>query len=227
VNRPMPQLEANLARPLAVAEAMSRGEAGAWPIDTWIILSAIISSVASCVWPGTRIDRQRFIEAWMRFGVDEGKLISRPLLMQTLVEQGRHADGRDVAAEFSEILDRANLPPLMGRTVDANETVLAARYPTVTTRTLRDHSYPSIFYEHVRSGLAHEYELGNNAALRTEQTGASGVSYTRPVGSGIRIYFHTAWLLEQARTIARNAEAALVAVGAPTLPKPSPWWSDG
>lgn len=56
-------LEQFVERPLAVAAALEQGACGGSYAEACVLVSSLISAVASFVWPGQRMDRKRFVEA--------------------------------------------------------------------------------------------------------------------------------------------------------------------
>lgn len=230
-------LESFVKRPLAVAAALDEGACGGSYAEACILVAGVISSVASFIWPGERIDRKRFVEAWARFADGDAARISLPLLVRTLREAGR----LDEAAALERVRPLMfgagyGVRVLTGDEVDAPETELVASCPTIDLPTLRRHSYPVLFYEHVRSKLVHEYELGDRASAWPMTTRKVGVSYTNQLrqaelegdvhvhgdhGVDRRIHFHMPWLVDLATQIACNADKALAA--GPVV-VPDPWW---
>jgi hypothetical protein len=195
----------------------------------------LISAVASFVWPGTAIDRKRFVEAWVRFADPSTVKVSVPLLRLAL-----RADGRANEAQTLEGMRHQMFGPgydarvLTGEDVDADEAELRRACPTIDSEMLRAHSYPVLFYEQVRSKLVHEYELDGSATAHPMTMRKAGVSYANRMVSlpGValdkvhhdrRIHFEIGWLIELARTIARSADLALAA-GA--VQRPKAWWLD-
>jgi hypothetical protein len=231
-----PKLEHFLARPLAVASALAKGECGGTYAEACIVVSAAISSVASLVWPGKGIDQKRFIEAWVTFGDANNTLVSRPLLVQTLLNEGQIQEAQALAHQWPALVNLASPVPraLMGRYIDATESMIRSECSSVALKKARDHSYPAIFYDQVRNALTHEYELGRSASRIGQWTGDPGVSYTEGVHytrngeqkRTILIRYDPDWLIDQARTMGRNADAALAA-GPIRCPTPGAWWIEG
>ncbi len=228
-------LERFVERPLLVASSLDRGVGGGSYVEACVLISGVISAVASFVWPGDRIDRKRFVEAWVRFAAPSTVKVSVPLLRLSL-----RADHRLAEAQALERLRSQMFGPghdarvLIGDEVDASESELHDVCPTIDRETLRRQSYPVLFYEQVRSKLVHEYELDGRATAHPMTMRKAGVSYANrlvpspgapldKVHHDRRIHFHVEWLVELARTIARNADLALAAG---KVERPDPWWLD-
>ncbi len=110
---------------------------------------------------------------------------------------------------------------ISGDDVDVGEDEVLARCPGLGRRHVRQFSYPVVFYEHVRSQMVHEYQLGHRAAAYPTSTRASaGVSYSNINGKR-NILFPVDWLISLTRTIARGIDST-----APDgrLPTPEAWW---
>ena len=50
-----------------LAEQLAQGECGGGYGDAIIVLSSVISGIAAALWPGERIDRQRFAQVWWTY----------------------------------------------------------------------------------------------------------------------------------------------------------------
>ena len=234
-------------RPLGVARALDQGECGGSYAEACMLISGIISAMASYVWPGEQIDRKRFVELWVRFSGDgDAARVSVPLLIQGLL-----TDGRIDEAHVMKRLKPKMFGPgydcrvVIGDEVDANEQALITACPSLDLAIVRRHAYPTVFYEHVRSKLVHEYGFGPDGKAvqwpMTRRTDA-GVSYSNQLvnteervletedgpevlhrhNNTRRIHFHTAWLIALTRTLAKNADERLSTTPAPlTAPE---WW---
>lgn len=234
-------------RPLGVARALDGGACGGSYAEACILISGVISAMASYVWPGEQIDRKRFVELWVRFSGDgDAARVSVPLLIQGLVADGRLDEARAMKRLQPEMFGPGHdCRVVTGDEVDAHEQALIAACPTLDLAIVRRHAYPTVFYEHVRSKLVHEYGFGPDGKAvqwpMTRRTDA-GVSYSNQLVkteervvetedgpevvprhySTRRIHFHTAWLIELTRTLAMNADQMLSVTPAPlALPE---WW---
>jgi hypothetical protein len=230
-------LESFVERPLAVASALDSGACGGTYMEACLIISGVISAVSSFVWPGERIDRKRFVEAWacLSNGITGASNVSVPVLCRSLGGKGRVIEADRVRQWRANMFGAGyGARVLTGEEVDASEAELTALCPSLERSLLRRYAYPTVFYEHVRCKLVHEGELGDSAAPYPMTTRTVGVSYVNrmvgPPSTGIDevhrdrlIHFHVAWLVDLARTIARNADAALTAG---PIAQPAKWWLD-
>jgi len=224
-------------RPLRVANNLAKGGCEGDYVDACLLVSGLISAIASFVWPGTNGDRKRFIEACVRFSdnASDAAKISVPLLRISLVEQKRFDEVRALERARPKFFGPGyGARVLQGEEVDADEADLRTEFPNVTLATLRQHAYPTVLYEQVRCKLVHEGELDGKASRFPMTTrGEARISYVNRtvaiMGGGQipepqrdrRIFFHMTWLTDLVRTMARNADAEL-AKG--PIPKPATWW---
>jgi hypothetical protein len=233
-------LEAFVERPLTVAAALAKGDCGGTYIEAAMLVASAISAVASFVWPGKGQDQKRFVQAWVNFGGPESVRVSLPFLRHRLRQQGRSTEATSVERLRPTMFGPGNrVRVVTGDDVDVEEDTLRRVCPSLELPLLRELSYPSLFYEHVRSAAVHEYGLGEPVSgypvtfrrdVAVSYTNELGMMGYGPAGDYVlypakhprRIYFHVAWLLEHARTIARGADNARAAG---PVPKPSPWWT--
>ncbi len=100
---------------------------------------------------------------------------------------------------------------LRGSDVDMTEVELLKLPLGVSAKQLREHSYPAIFYKHVRSNLAHEYKLSDDEASHFATRLEASVSYVNRYDpdeaelSRRMIHFHIEWLANVSRSIASNS----------------------
>lgn len=237
-------LESWVERPLSVATQLSQGACGGHYMDACLMVSGLISGIASLVWPGSRGDRRRFIEAWVRFSgpTGEARRVSVPLLRRSLCEQGTLDQARAlerVCPPVFSIGQRARV--LQGHEIDMDEDTLLTNCSGLDVATLRQHAYPTVFYEDVRCKLVHEGELNGTAApYAMTIVPDARISYTNRTVAALnvegeaaevsapehdrRIFFHMAFLADLTRGMARNVDLALA--NGP-IPQPSMWWIDG
>lgn len=228
-------LERFIERPLAVAAALDRGDCGGSYAEACILISGLISSVSSFVWPGTGMDRRRFVEAWVRLGDPSALKVSIPLLRLSLRAERRLEEAQVLERRRPQMFGPGyDARVLTGDEVDATEAEVRALCPTIDRETLRAHSYPVLFYEQVRSMLVHEYELSGSATAHPMTMRKAGVSYANRIipipGATLdkvhhdrRIHFEVGWLIDLTRSIAKNADAAYPEGNAA---HPDPWWLD-
>jgi len=147
-------LERFVERPLRVAAAVNEGACGGSYAEACTLISGLISSVSSFVWPGRGMDRKRFVEAWVSFGGAAALKVSVPLLRRALRMDGR--------LDEAQLLERAragmfgagySARVLTGDDVDATEDEVRSWCSTIDRDTIRAHAYPVLFYEQVRSML--------------------------------------------------------------------------
>jgi len=210
-------------RPLAVAIALDAGHCGGTYVEACMIISNLISGIASLLWPGEGIDRKRFIEVWERFCSDDAHRVSIPILLRSLNDRPN-----DVAA-LQRCRAQMHGPGygarvVTGDDIDMSEAETVATCPTLTRAQVRASSYANVLYKHVRNDLVHEYELGEVASAWPMTSRDAGVSYVNYINEGRRIHFRVAWLVEQTRRIARGADDALA--NGPVA-EPHRWWSEG
>jgi len=160
------KIEEWVERKLETAERLGRGEAGGGYPEACLVISAVLSGIASDLWPGKRIDQRRFVEMWVRYAPDDlgANLISLPALIKTL-------EGRDQIKSASTL--RATCPETLGigyefivargEQVDLTAEGVLRLCPELETKLVREHAYSSLFYDQVRCMYSHEYKLGEFA----------------------------------------------------------------
>jgi hypothetical protein len=212
---------------LAVADALYAGECGGDYVDAINIMSALLSGIASELWPGTREDKARFIELWVTFSKPASSLISVPLLLQWLRKNARGDEARTIEAARPGLLDdTGRLRVLIGPEVDMSEVELQSLCPLLSTQDMRHQSYPALFYKHVRCGGAHEYEIKDEATPRPMTSRETSVSYSNRLDTATGeqkrlIYFHVPWLRELISVLVRRVDDC------PRPGRPQTWWIDG
>lgn len=216
-----------------IASALARGEAGGSYSEAAILICTALSALAAEVWPGTKIDRARFVELLVRFGSSPRVTmnISVPLLVRHL-ETTSSKDSRDSAALLTkELLPFSSTRVVTGPDVDKMEGELVSICPILTPKTIRKFSYACLLYEQIRSSYAHEYQPGDKADSWPMTTCEDqSVSYVnRLLRAGIPetvrlIHFHIAWLMKLAVDLASSIDATCATVPHQT---PSSWWIHG
>ena len=226
-------------RKLKVAEALAEGQCGGSYSDGCILLSSMVSGIAADLWPGKRFDKKRFIEVWARYADEllSPLLISTPLLVGKL-----RRDKRLREPEMIEALRPQALGPgyedlvVTSADVDMSEHEVLAQCPQLTLGEVRAHSYPAVFYQHVRSTLVHEYHLGDSAAIWSMTAREARVSYINVADWSDesddydelveyrQIHDHIPWLVKLVRSIAIRSGWPLTSA---PLPRPSSWWIEG
>jgi hypothetical protein len=226
-------LQAFVERPLSVADALCRGEAGGSYREAYLIISGVMSGLSAHLWPGDGRDRARFVEAWVRFGSPNAARTSLPLLVDRLYRD-RAADAERLEGLRPEMLGPGyDCRIVTGDDIDASEEEVLARCPSLERRRVRRFSYPVIFYEQVRSQMVHEYRLGDRAtAYPMTRHEDAGVSYSNSLremrhGDGVydlttrEVHFPVDWLISLTRQIARGIDTVAPDGG---LAPPDVWW---
>jgi hypothetical protein len=227
---PVDIFKKRISRRLDVARRLGDGEAGGDYSDACSLIAAVISGIAADLWPGRRIDRVRFIETWVRYSSTDpfASRISVPLLSRRLRKEQKTKEAEGVEAFRPSAFGPANASKiLLGEDVDATESELVGVSSILEIGDLRDRSYPSVFYEHVRSALVHEDHLDSRATAVAMTDRDALVSYGNLLTEGVsqrRIHFHLPWLLSLARTI---AEAAADDLQSAPRARPTAWWVTG
>jgi hypothetical protein len=215
-----------------IASALARGEAGGSYSEAVILVCAVLNALAAEVWPGTRIDKARFVELLVRLGSlpHEPQTISVPLLVRHL-EATSPANAALLRKNF---LDFSKTRVVTGLEIDSTESELISLCPGLTPTVVRKYSYACLLYEEVRSSYAHEYKPGEKADS-WPMTMASGqsVSYvnrllttdTYEAIETIRlVHFHIEWLTKLAEDLALYIDGISTTL---PYPLPSKWWKDG
>jgi len=214
---------------------LSNGECNGSYSDGCVLLSAMLSGIAAELWPGTdRIDRVRFVELWVRYCDAElsATLVSVPFLRQFLRRSERWEEVHALENARPDMFGLGHgTRVLRGGEVDMTEAELLALPIHLTRKEVRTYSYPAVFYKDVRSNLAHEYKLSDEASSHFATRLKANVSYVNrhdPDEAELSrrlIHFHADWLADVARSIAANV-AELVETYK-QLPRPNDWWLDG
>lgn len=230
-----------LDRKLSIARKLHDGELEGSYYDAMLIVSTLIAGFASIAWPRAgweRSDQRRFVKAWVKLSPPElgAEQISVPLLIADLERSGRAATAKTLRATHQLLGYGYETREAVGKDVDlASERVTEAS-PELEMPSIRAFSYGAVFYAEVRSGLVHEFRLGENAGDHAMVRAAEGPSYVnlaeidfrRPGERALRrtIHFPFGWTETLVRGIAGNVEPLLTAHGK-GLPRPPAWWLDG
>jgi hypothetical protein len=216
---------------LALAAALAAGKCGGDKDDAFLVVSALLSAIASVLWPKQKqTDRKRFVELWARYS-DNGlrpNMISLPLLVERLSD-----DDKDDAAEAARLL-RPDLiegipafedSVISGLSVDMpdSDVALATGLPLAA---VREYSYPNLFYRHFRSAYVHEYTVGTHGdAFQLSGLRAAVVydgGWAEPPHR--RIAFDIHWVMAIATSVTTNV---LSDWGKRPLALPTAWWING
>jgi hypothetical protein len=218
-------------RRLNVARNLGSGGCGGDYSDACVLLSSVISGIAADLWPGPGIDHVRFVETWVRYADPQLKpnLISLPLLARSLRTKGCVAEAIQVETLRPSAFGSSGSGVILTcDDVDLDEATLL-QGSTVDRSLVRSRSYPSVFYQHVRSSLVHENHLDDRAAGVPMTDRVAAVSYVNVLSRATlahqrRIHFHLEWLIDVVRSIAEAAEPDLQER---PLGRPDVWWKKG
>ena len=208
-----------------LALKLDRGESGGSYGEAVLILCAALSALAAEVWPGTGIDRKRFVHLLKRFPPPKlfSTLVSVPILAASLRKKRKKGALRRLLQAY---LNFGHSRVVTGHDVDKTETEIMSVCPTLKRREIRDCSYASLLYRELRSAYVHEYRPGKKADswAMTGRDDAQ-VSYVNWVNDPDRhIHFHVAWLSELVNETAKAIDQLSSRLPAR---KPKRWWIDG
>lgn len=215
---------------IALSERLAAGECGGSSAEAILILSSVISGIAADLWPGTRIDRHRFVELWAHYSHPQlcASLISIPLLIHELDRTKQHALSDRLRANNPEMFMPRGLPDtrvVTGEDVDIFDDEVLRLVPQLPLAQIRQWSYPNVFYVHFRSGYVHEYQVGTHADAIIMSDTRSHITYGNFLPAPHRrINFATGWVASVARSIVDRVEPDW---NRRPLSLPSKWWADG
>lgn len=200
---------------LDLVDVLAADVAGATYADLVLIITSVLSACASVRWPGTGIDKRRFVELLVRHAPEDSRAswVSVPALIN---------------AGFVAESDTPYGPPgestriFCDHEIDLAFDDAKAKYSHVPTRQLRRHSYACLIYEWLRCGYAHEYCPHENITHVPASRRKARISYIgrgTPRGLKRMASFHLDYLME----LAQHHVSTL-----PTTPSPAPnpWWLD-
>ncbi len=192
---------------------------------------------------GTRIDRQRTVELWTRYAAPNLNTtrVSIPLLAEYLHDTKERiaiaALAKAQPEAFRSFPDALDTLVLEGDDVDMDESEVQSTCPDVSLTTIREHSYPNVFYRKVRSPYVHEYNPGERASRYPGGHRTTAVisylnslpSSTKPDTKGRRpsfrkIHFNVEWLANMIDSI---GERVVHDWSSGQQPVPAKWWVDG
>ena len=200
---------------LDLVDVLRADVAGATYADLVLIITAVLSACASVRWPGTGIDRRRFVELLVRHSPEDfhASWVSVPALI----------NGR-----FVNECDTPYGPPgqstriFRDHEIDLAFDTAKARHSQVPVRQLHKCSYACLIYEWLRCGYAHEYCPHENITEVRASRKKARVSYIgRGTPSGLKrmASFHLDYLMEL-------AQYHVSPLPTTPLPAPNPWWLD-
>ena len=214
---------------LELAERLAKGECGGSSSEAILILSSLLSGIAADLWPGKGIDRVRFIELWVRYSkIARSNHVSIPLLIDHLEENEVFDLSDRLRQKYEEYFSPRGLPDtrvVTGEEVDLPEDEVRSVVPELSLKDLRQHSYPSAFYTHIRSAYVHEYHVGSHGDAGVLLMGQGNVRYgnwmDRPYR---RISFDLGWISQIMNSAILSAERDWQDRPLKAL---STWWIDG
>ena len=208
-----------------VALKLACGESGGSYGEAVLILCAALSALAAEVWPGTGIDRRRFVHLLKRFAPTRlsAKRISVPILAASLRRKRKRGALRRLHKAYLNF-DRSLV--ITGRDVDRTEAEIMAVCPNLKNKDIRECSYASLLYRELRSAYVHEYRPGRKTdSWPMTGRGDTEISYVSWANDPDRhIHFHVAWLSSLLRETASTIDKLSSRLPAR---KPKPWLFDG
>lgn len=208
-----------------VATKLNRGDSGGSYGEAVLILCAALSAFAAEVWPGTGIDRKRFVHLLKRFSLPRLSCtrISVPILAAHLRQKRKRSALRRLQRAY---LNFGHSRVVTGHDVDKTEREIMSVCPRLSRREIRDCSYAALLYRELRSAYVHEYRPGKKAdSWPMTQRDDAQVSYLNWVNDPDRhIHFHASWLLELVAEVAKALDQLPSRLPAR---KPKRWWVDG
>ena len=190
--------------------------------DISLILCAIISAMASVVWPGRNIDRRRFVQLLVKC-IPETKTISVPRIVAGLTKSGLTREEDLLESKFHL---RKNCGRIYtGPEIDVNEDdMLLLLGSSSDLEIIRKYSYASLLYTQIRCSYSHEFKSGNEASpFLMTSLGETCISYDNDMNSKYpSIHFGLDWLAN----LCLKGANAVDSINTP-LAEPSSWWIDG
>jgi hypothetical protein len=124
--------------------------------DAEILLCCAISGLASILWPGKHIDKQRFVQLLVEFSPPKANLqkISTPVLASKLKDDEDVSTANELSNKYYPHQPKEILDPMK---VDQDESVVSEAFKSLGLKTIRRASYASIIYTDLRCALIHEY----------------------------------------------------------------------
>lgn len=213
------------AKKQKLALDLSQGACGGSYGEAVLILCAALSALAAEVWPGTNIDRKRFVHFLKRFAAPElsATSISVPILAASLRRTRKRGALKRLRKAY---LNYDHSRVLTGREVDRSEREILSVCPSLKRKEVRECSYANLLYRELRSGYVHEYRpRGKAVSWPMTQDKNAHVSYVNWVHDPDRhIHFHVTWL---SALVSATAKAADEISHRLPLHKPNRWWLDG
>lgn len=213
------------AKKQKLALTLNQGTCGGSYGEAVLILCAVLSALAAEVWPGTNIDRKRFVHFLKRFPPPElcATLISVPILAASLRRKRKRGPLNRLRKAY---LNYDHSRVLTGDEVDKSEKQILSACRTVKRKELRECSYANLLYRELRSGYVHEYRpRGKADSWAMSRNEDAYVSYVNWVNDPDRhIHFHVTWL---SALVVVTAKAVDHISHRLPLRKLRRWWIDG
>jgi hypothetical protein len=198
--------------------------------DAEIILCCALGALATKLWPGLRIDRQRFTQLLIDFSPTQFnlKLISTPVLAWQLRDQGDTSTSINLATHFFPGHPTEDLQPAL---VDQEDTVVFAAFPHLDRKSIRRASYASVIYSDLRSGLVHEYDFSGpitSMALSDKISRPSYLNITYEDGQTRRLlHLPFEFILTVLSAVAESLLSYWENASEYEKSRPPSWWVDG
>jgi hypothetical protein len=198
--------------------------------DAEILLCCAISGLATILWPGLYIDRQRFVQLLIDFtNYSAGlQLISTPVLASQLQASGDTSSAIILSNRFFPGHHSEEIEPAEA---DQDESVVAAVINILDSKTIRRASYASIIYTDLRCALIHSYSISPHITtfnLFGDQTKPSYTNMTFEDGHSQRLlHLPFKYLCNILMDIAEAVFTFWESTPQWEKPKPSSWWCDG
>ncbi len=208
---------------ISLAEKIYNGENDGGYNEIVLIFSAVLSSIASEMWPGKNIDRKRFVELLVKYTPFslKAKYISIPVLWQKFIQ----INDFDSQIILEKKYNLKGYQLLTDEEIDSTEDYIFEILPKLTEKEIRKYSYAQIFYEYVRSPIIHEYQISDSADQIMVTQRDVLVSYNNTlIFPYKRIYFHFRWMKEITTSLIERLNSFDI-----ELPSELPikWWIDG
>ena len=204
--------------------------------DAILILTAVVSALASQCWPGKArgIDRGRFTQLLVDHA-PETRTISVPLLMKHF-ESSKRADlAEKLEGHFDRCVPWRTIP--LGHEVDLSEKDVEHLLGGSSCRSeVRKHSYSHLLYKELRCSYSHEFKPGAGIEVNRPTSFADpcvsyqpysillpGSSELSLTPTSFSIYFDLPWIGEVLRKCAGAVDSMDDRL---PLEPPDKWWID-
>ncbi|TAK12784.1 MAG: hypothetical protein EPO32_07495 [Anaerolineae bacterium] len=146
--------------------------------DSAVILCSALSALSAIKWPGRGIDRARFVEALVRYAPDELGLTK--ISVESLITSDWCSKHSQVQAKlttyFSQTIHSKTI--YLADELDKDDVEVSKIDSQIGMKTVREYSRANILYSQFRSGLIHEYLLGNQLTALNLSPSEELPSYT-------------------------------------------------